>query len=110
MSPSRWWLRVALLSLAFAAVTAVLGWWGVPLLALIWGIVGRGTRRPALTAGLAGAAGWAILLAWSATSGPVGVLAGKLGGIAGMPGGLFVGLTILLPFALAFVAARIPRQ
>ena len=47
---------------------------------------------------------------WSAASGPVTLLTDKLGGIVGMPGTVFVGLTILLPFVLAFTAARVVRR
>ena len=102
-------IRITLLSLAFIAVTAVFGWWGVPLLGLTWGIVGRSTARPALTAGTAAGLAWALILAWSAVVGPVGALAGKLGGIASAPGAVFVGLTLLLPVALASLAARVVR-
>jgi len=59
---------------------------------------------------VAATTGWAVLLAWSAIVGPVGLLVSKLGGIAGMPGSVFVGLTLLLPFLLAFSAARAVRR
>jgi hypothetical protein len=105
MSP----LRIAFLSLAFIGATFVFGWWGVPLLGLTWGIVGRSTVRPALTAGSAAGLAWALILGWSATVGPVGALAGKLGGITSTSGAVFVGLTLLLPMALASLAARVVR-
>jgi len=103
-------MRLVLLSLAFAAATLVFGWWSTPLLGLAWGFLGRGTSRPALAAGLAASTGWVLLLGWSAALGPVPLLAGKLGAIAGMPGMVFVALTVLLPFLLAFAAARVTRR
>ena len=103
-------VRIALLSLAFIAATVVFGWWGVPLLGLSWGIVGRSTARPALTAGCSAGLSWALILAWSAMVGPVGALAGKLGGIASTPGAVFLALTLLLPVALASLAARVVRS
>jgi hypothetical protein len=50
-----------------------------------------------------------LLLGWSWVNGPVGVLASKLGGIAGVPGIAFIVLTLLLPGLLALLAARVFR-
>src|SRR4051812_19379124 len=102
-------VRISLLAVAFVAATVVLGWWGVPLLGIAWGIVGRSTARPAVTAGVSAGLAWVLILVWSAFMGPVGLLAGKLGGIASLPGAIFIVMTMILPVALASLAARVVR-
>jgi hypothetical protein len=52
---------------------------------------------------------WTALLAWSAATGPVALLADKLGQLVAVPGVVFVGGTVILPFVLAFTAARVFR-
>ncbi|MBI4501489.1 MAG: hypothetical protein HY700_10040 [Gemmatimonadetes bacterium] len=98
-------IRWLLLTIAFVLVTHVFGWWAVPLLGAIWGLVGKDTVRPAIMAGVAAASAWALLLGWSGLVGPVGTLAAQLGALAAVPGVLFVGLTLVVPFLLAGSAA-----
>ena len=100
-------VRLVLLTAACIAGTAALGWWAVPVIGAAWGLVGRGTARPILTVATAALLAWAVLLIWSALSGPVASLAATLGAIAGVPGAVFVILTLALPFGLAGCAAAV---
>jgi hypothetical protein len=56
-------LRTLLLAVLFALGTVLLGWWAVPAVAAVWGILERRTPRPGLTAAAAGAAAWGGYLA-----------------------------------------------
>lgn len=92
---------------AMAALTWVLGWWGVLLAAGIVGYVfyreGGGGWRVAL----AGAASWGALLAVDAAAGPFGTVAHTLGGVLRVPGPALVLLTLALPALLAWSAATL---
>lgn len=99
-------LRVTLLAIAFALATILFGWWGVPLVAVIWGLVAHATPGPGATSAAAAAVAWAALLGWTALSGDVAALAGILGGIMQAPGAALVALTILFPAAVAWAGAR----
>lgn len=101
------WLRLTLLAFGFALGTDVLGWLAIPILGLAWGIVGRGTARPALTAGLAAALAWTGVLLGSWVVGPIPLLAGKLGALTGLGGITWIAATILFPLSLAWSAATI---
>jgi hypothetical protein len=98
-------LRVGLLAPAFALATAAFGWWTVPLLGAVWGGVAAATSRPGVTAGTAAGLGWLFLLAWTATQGPVWVVAQRAGGVLALPGWLFVGVTVAFSALLGGSAA-----
>src|SRR5687767_10236673 len=99
--------RIALLSLAFAIGTAIAGWWAVPVLAIVWGLLERGSHRPAVAAALAAVLGWGLLLVWSAASGRFAPLVTAVGGIAQVPGVALLILTFAFSGALAWSAARV---
>jgi len=98
-------LQIVLLSVAVALATTVVGWWAVPLMAAIWGLVSRADERPALTASLAAGLGWGLLLIWTAGAGPIRVLASRAAGVMGISVLTLVALTVLFPMALAWSAA-----
>lgn len=98
--------RVALLSVAIGIGTWVLGWWAVPLLGAVWGVLQRGRPR-FLTAFAAAAVAWATLLAFDALRGAMGRLAGVLGGIFMMPGAALLAVTVLYAALLAGCAAQV---
>lgn len=100
-------LRIALLGLAFALATWVIGWWAVPMLGLVWGWVARRTPRPVVTAGAAAALGWALLLIWIGLQGPVWSVAQRVGPILSLSGWLLVALTFIFPGVLAGAAAGV---
>jgi len=100
-------VRILLLAMAFALATAAFGWWTVPLLAAIWGLMARGVRGAAFSAATAALIAWGALLAWGAMHGPVAELAVKLGAVMQMPPAALVVATLLFPTLLAWSAAAL---
>jgi hypothetical protein len=100
-------LLLGFLSAAMLLGTIGLGWWTVPLLGAAWGASRPEVRGLAVSAALAGALAWGVLLAEAALGGPVGELAGTLGGIFGLPGFLVILLTLVFPAFLAGSAAAL---
>lgn len=94
-----------LLALAFALATVWLGWWAVPLIGAIWGAFKASGERPGPSTAAAAAAGWALLLLWRATQGPIVELADKVGAILRLPGVGFMALTLAFAALLAGSAA-----
>lgn len=94
------WLVIG--AVGFAVATVYIGWWTVPLLALLLGIrLGPGA------VGLAAGLGWAGLLARDALAAPLLPYAGKLGGLFGLPGWSLLLLTVLFAGLLAWSAAAL---
>lgn len=94
-----------LLTFVFALGTAVLGWWCLPLIALAWGAL---APRPWVSwklVGVAAGCSWMALLIWTATQGPIGQVARKVGAIMGFPGPLLFLFTVLFAVMLAASAA-----
>jgi hypothetical protein len=98
--------RIALLAIAIAIGTWVLGWWAVPLLGAVWGVLQRGRPR-FVTAFAAAAIAWASLLAFDALQGAMGRLAGVLGGVFMLPGAALLVVTVLYAALLAGCAAQV---
>ncbi len=100
-------LRTLLLTAAFAIGTVFLGWWIVPLLAVMWGAVasseGKAGAMAAASAGLA----WTTLLAITALQGPVGLLAAKVGGVMGLPAAVLVASTVAFAVILVGSGAHV---
>jgi hypothetical protein len=88
-----------------AALTWLLGWWGVLLAASLVGYVhfraGGGGWRLALAA----AAAWGGLLAADAAAGSFGAVARTLAGVVRAPAAVLVLLTLAFPALLAWGAA-----
>jgi hypothetical protein len=100
----RMMLQIVFLGPAFALATALLGWWGVPVLGCLWGVYEKPIHRPSLAASLAAGLGWLLLLAWTAFSGPVLLLSERAAGVMGVPGATLIALTLLYPMTLAWSA------
>ena len=103
-------VRLVLLAAAMAAATIAFGWWAVPVVAAIWGVVAREQRGPALAAGLAAMAAWGSLLLFDASRGPVGTLAQTLGSLFTIRAAGVYGITLALPGLLAVTAAVVARS
>jgi hypothetical protein len=97
-------IELALLSLLFAGGTWAGGWWTLPLVAAVWSLL---RRRGPWRAGLAAALAWGGLLALTIPTGPLRILATKLGEIAGLPGWAVVLLSPFYAGLLAWSAARV---
>jgi hypothetical protein len=95
----------AVLLIVFVLGTAFVGWWTVPVVAGVWGVVTAYSQKPWRSAALAAAAAWVLLLALSATRGPLLALAGLLGAIFGLPGFAVIVLALIFPATLAWSAA-----
>jgi hypothetical protein len=92
------------LVVACAAVgTWLLGWWAVPAIALIAGLISCG---PGLVAG-ACATAWLLLLVIDAASGNIGHVAGILAGVMGLPAVALFAVTLALPALLGWSAASL---
>lgn len=103
----RYLLRILLLAGAFAAATYALGWWTVPVLGGVWGVLERPWTRAARTAFLAAGLAWLALLADIALLGPLGVLARRVGGIFHLSGPVLLAITVLYAMLLAGTAAAL---
>ncbi len=91
----------AVLVVAFGAGTVMFGWWTIPLIGLIWGVIAPSKLQTGATAAMAAALSWGLLLSWTATQGPVGALARRVGSIFGVPSVAFFGITLTLAAVLA---------
>ena len=101
--------RFVLLGGVFAAGTASVGWWAVPVVAALWSALTRNERSHPLLVGFAAMFAWGALLAIAATRGPVMELAKVVGGILsiGTLGALC--LTLIYPALVAAAAAAFVR-
>ena len=99
-------LRILLLAAAFALGTWILGWWGVPLLGAVWGVLRRGMPRFG-SAFAAAAIAWALLLALDSGRGALDRLTTVMGGIFSMPGAVVLAVTVLYAALLAGCAAQV---
>jgi hypothetical protein len=102
----RTFVKFILLAEAFAVATYGLGWWVVPVLAVIWGLISRDPAK-ARFAALAAAVGWGTLLLLDVTRGPVGVMGSQLAGVMKLPGVALYLLTLIFPALLAWCAATL---
>lgn len=105
---TRWHLlQIVLLSIAVALATAAFGWYSVPILGLLWGVISREQDRAALAYSLAGGLGWAVLLVWTAAKGSLPVLADRTAGVLGVGGPVLYAVTILFAVAVAWGSAAV---
>ena len=102
-------VRLALLAAAFAVATFVLGWWAIPLVAAIYAVMSSAQRGSAVLSGIAAMLAWGALLAITAAQGPVGTLAGELGGVLKLSSIAVYAVTIAFPGLLAVSAAVVAR-
>ena len=101
-------LAVALLTAAFAAATVV-GWWTVPLVGALWGVLRSALSRPALLAGLAAASAWGLWLVYdySVAGATFAPFLGRLAGVLTIPTTILILVTVLFPGLLAWSAAAL---
>lgn len=92
---------------ATAALTWVIGWWGVLVAASAIGFAFAGEGGAPWRAALAAMLAWAALLAVDAAAGPLGVVVRTLGGVLRVPGVVAIALTLVFPGLLAWSAATV---
>jgi hypothetical protein len=98
-------LKVLLLGSAFALGTLVLGWWAVPVLGAVWGLIGPSKKHAPLLAGVSAGWGWVLLLLWAAWQGPLLTLAHRTAGVMSMGAASLLGITVAFSVVLAWAAA-----
>jgi len=81
------------------------GWWSIPVIALVWGWLVGPVRRPATRAAIGVALAWAGFLAFDAVRGPIGRLARTLGETMHLPAVVLVVVTVLFAVILAWSTA-----
>ena len=99
-------VKAILLAEGFAVATFGLGWWSVPIVAVLWALVSRDANRAALAA-LCAAGGWATLLLLDIARGPVATMGTKVGAVMGVPPVVLGIATLLFPALLAWSAAAL---
>ena len=92
-------------ALAVAALTWVVGWWGVVIAALLAGVVLWRRRGAAWLVALAAIVAWSALILTNAVGGRFATLASSIGGVMGVPPALLVIVTLLFGALLAWSAA-----
>ncbi|HEV8196865.1 MAG TPA: hypothetical protein VGP87_09520 [Gemmatimonadales bacterium] len=102
------WLSFAALVAAFALATRY-GWWAVPVVAALWGILRPMVNAPAATASLAAASAWGLWLLgdWQTDHDAMTLLTTRLGGVMGAPPAVLILLTLVLAAVLAWSAAAL---
>jgi hypothetical protein len=100
-------LRILLLGTAFALATIVFGWWGVPVLAAVWGVIAPNRKRAPLLAAVAAGWGWVLLLLWTAVVGPIMILADRAAAVMQMGSASLLGMTVAFAMLLAWAAAMV---
>lgn len=94
-------VRLAMLGSAYAIGTFWLGWWSVPVIAILWGLIASGTPRAVLHSTLAAAIAWSALLIWTTLSGPLPTIANQLAGATGLHPAVLIIVTVVFPAILA---------
>ena len=91
----------------FVAAEFVIGWWALPVVGLVLGLVGA--RRSGVVAMVGGAAftAWMLLFAWTAVQGNLGNFMQALAASMKLKPNLLLSVTALLPALLAAPAARV---
>lgn len=99
--------RLAIVAAATALGSILVGWWAVPMIGAVYGLVPGSSRWPTLLAGAGAGLGWAALLVWTATQGAAVQLSSKVGAILGLPAPGLFGVTVLFAALLAGSAATL---
>jgi hypothetical protein len=102
-------LGAFLLLVAAFALASWIGWWAVPLVALLWGALRPGFPRPILAAALAALLGWAFWLLLDFVGDPAALtrIATRVAAVLQLPAVLLLLLTLLWPALLAWSAAAL---
>lgn len=98
-------LRLIMLSVVLALGTVLTGWWSVPAIAALYGMVSHRERRPGRTAALAAALAWGGYLAIAALGGaPVTSFGVRLAASMQLPPWAPIVATLCFPALLAGMA------
>ena len=103
-------IDIILLGVAFAAGTLFVGWWSVPIIAVVWGWLVGPARRPAARAAIGVVLAWVGFLVFDAVRGPLGQLVRTLGETLHLPGIALIVITLLFAVILAWGAAIVGSE
>ena len=96
------------LAAALALGTWLAGWWAVPAIAALYGLLAGARARSGVEAAVAAAFAWGgLLLAFRLAGFPIGALAGRLAGVVQLPEPALYAAVVLLPALLAGSAAAL---
>ena len=98
---------VAVAVLLFVAAEFVMGWWALPVVGLVLGLIGARRNGVVLMVGGAALAAWALLFAWNAVHGNLGSFMQQLAAAMKQKPTVLLGLVTALPALLAGPAARL---
>ncbi len=99
-------LRLLIVAVAVALGTTVFGWWTVPVIAVVYGVVARNTTAPGWTAAAGAALAWGGYLSVLAFGGaPIGRFGGELAQAMAIPSWGPHVATMLFPALIAGPAA-----
>ncbi len=98
---------VAVAVILFIAAEFVLGWWALPVVGLILGLVGARRKAIGTTVAAAALTAWIILFAWSALQGNLGNFMQALAVSMKVKPGQLLSVITALPALLAGPAARL---
>jgi hypothetical protein len=93
--------NVLLAAALTALLTQAVGWLGLLVVAMLWGVLQKDLSSSPIQAGLGAALGWLLLLVQNDPRAFYG-FARILSGALGIPAAALVFVTLLLPFALTW--------
>ncbi len=91
----------------FVAAEFVIGWWALPVVGLVLGLIGSRRRGVVAIVGGAALTAWALLFAWTAIEGNLGNFMHALAASMKLKPALLLSVTAVLPALLAGTAARV---
>jgi hypothetical protein len=98
---------VAIAIVLFVAAEFVIGWWALPVVGLVLGLVGARRKSVGLMVGAAAMIAWALLFAWTASTGNLGSFMQQLAAAMRQKPGVLLSMITVLPALLAGPAARL---
>ena len=91
----------------FVAAEFVIGWWALPLVGLVLGLIGARRNGVVLMVGGAALLSWGILFVWTATQGALGNFMVALAAAMKQKPNALLALIAAIPVLLATPAARL---
>ena len=103
-------MRSGLIALMLAAATILAGWWAVPIVACLGGLLLAPRAWDGARAALAAVIAWAAILAWTAATSPLAKLLHQLSSLMHLPGWALIAVTLVFPMGLAWSAWTLGRD
>jgi hypothetical protein len=98
---------LSIVAVVIAALTWIVGWWAVPVVAAVAGVVLWQRRGSAWLIALGAVLAWSALILVDAVSPRFTVLSGRVGAILRLPAGALLTVTLLFAALLAWSAATL---